>query len=59
MPEGLKFKDGTPIRQDFNRVVITAFNGVSIIDQEGGMAILSPEGMKEIDVLVAYYLENA
>jgi len=59
VPEGLKFKDGTPIRQDFNRVMATAFNGASNIVQEGGMAILSPEGMKEIDVLIAYYLENA
>uniref|UniRef100_A0A7S1FXY0 Aminotransferase class I/classII large domain-containing protein n=1 Tax=Corethron hystrix TaxID=216773 RepID=A0A7S1FXY0_9STRA len=59
VPEKLKFADGTPVRNDFNRVMSTAFNGASNIVQEGGMAILTPEGLAEIDVLIKYYLENA
>ena len=37
----------------------TAFNGASNIVQGGGMACLDPEGMKEIEGLISYYLENA
>ena len=37
----------------------TAFNGASNIVQSGGLACLDPEGMKEIDTLIDYYLENA
>jgi len=59
VPSDLKFKDGTPVRQDFNRVMTTSFNGASNIVQAGGMACLSDEGMKEITGLIDYYLENA
>lgn len=59
IPSDLKFADGTPVKQDFNRVMATAFNGASNIVQNGGMACLDPEGMKEIDILIDYYLENA
>ena len=59
VPSSLKFKDGTPVKQDFNRVMTTSFNGASNIVQAGGMACLSPEGMKEITELIDYYLENA
>ena len=59
IPSSLKFKDGTPVKQDFNRVMTTAFNGASNIVQSGGMACLDDEGMKEIDTLIDYYLENA
>jgi len=59
VPEGLKFSDGTPVRQDFNRVMTTSFNGASNIVQAGGLACLSPAGMKEIETLIDYYLENA
>lgn len=59
IPSGLKFKDGTPVKQDFNRVMSTAFNGASNIVQAGGMACLDPEGLKEINTLIDYYLENA
>ena len=37
----------------------TAFNGASNIVQSGGLACLDPEGLKEIDTLIDYYLENA
>ena len=59
IPSELKFSDGTPVRQDFNRVMGTAFNGASNIVQNGGLACLDPEGQKEIEKLIDYYLENA
>ena len=31
VPEALKFADGTPVIQDFNRVMSTCFNGASAI----------------------------
>ena len=59
VPKALKFDDGTPVWNDFNRVMGTAFNGASNIVQDGGMACLDEAGMKEIDTLIDYYLENA
>ena len=59
VPNGLKFADGTPVKNDWNRVMGTTFNGASNIVQNGGLAILDDEGMKEINVLIDYYLENA
>lgn len=59
VPNDLKFADGTPVRNDFNRVMTTAFNGASNIVQAGGMACLDDEGLAEIDALIDYYLENA
>lgn len=59
IPDNLKFSDGTPVKQDFNRVMSTAFNGASNIVQAGGLACLDDEGLAEIDTLINYYLENA
>lgn len=59
VPSTLLYQDGTPVRQDFNRVMTTAFNGASNIVQNGGLACLDPEGMAEINALIDYYLENA
>lgn len=59
IPSTLKYKDGTPVRQDFNRVMTTAFNGASNIVQAGGKACLDDAGLAEIDVLIDYYLQNA
>jgi len=59
VPDELKFSDGTPVRDDFNRVMTTAFNGASNIVQGGGMACLDDEGLGEINSLIDYYLENA
>lgn len=59
IPSALKFSDGSLVRDDFNRVMTTAFNGASNIVQSGGMACLEEAGMKEIDTLIDYYLENA
>ena len=59
VPSGLKFADGTPVRQDWNRVMTTTFNGASNIVQNGGLACLTDGGMKEIETLIDYYLDNA
>lgn len=59
VPSELKFADGTPVKNDFNRLMSTAFNGASNIVQAGGMACLDDEGLAEIDTLIDYYLENA
>ena len=59
IPSELKFKDGSPVRNDFNRVMTTAFNGASNIVQSGGLACLDEEGQAEIKTLIDYYLENA
>ena len=37
----------------------TAFNGASNVAQSGGLACLDDEGLKEINTLIDYYLENA
>jgi LL-diaminopimelate aminotransferase len=37
----------------------TAFNGASNIVQQGALAALDPEGLKEIESLIDYYMENA
>jgi LL-diaminopimelate aminotransferase len=59
VPKALKYADGTPVHQDFNRIMTTAFNGASNIVQQGGLAILDDAGLKEIDTLIDYYLANA
>lgn len=59
VPSALKYSDGSSVRDDFNRVMSTCFNGASNIVQSGGLACLDDEGMKEIETLIAYYLENA
>lgn len=59
VPEELEYEDGTPVRNDWNRLVSTIFNGASNIAQEGGIAALEPQGLKEIKTLTDFYLENA
>ena len=43
----------------WNRRQITMFNGASNIVQDGGMACLTEQGMKENKEIIAYYMENA
>lgn len=43
----------------WNRRQTTMFNGASNIAQEGGLAVLSPKGLKESKQLIVYYMENA
>jgi len=59
VPNELQFADGTPVRNDFNRVMSTCFNGASNIAQAGGLACLDAEGQAEIGGLIDYYLGNA
>jgi LL-diaminopimelate aminotransferase len=59
IPGDLKFKDGSLVRNDFNRIMTTTFNGASNIVQAGGLACLDDEGLAEIDALIDYYLKNA
>jgi LL-diaminopimelate aminotransferase len=59
VPHDLKFADGTPARNDFNRVMGTAFNGASIVAQAGGLACLDEGCVKEIDVLIDHHMGNA
>ena len=59
VPEELKFEDGTPVRNDWIRLVNTIFNGASNIAQAGGVAALDAEGFKEMQGLVDFYMENA
>ena len=40
VPEALQFADGTPVQQDFNRIMTTTFNGASVISQAGGLACM-------------------
>lgn len=37
----------------------TFFNGASNIAQAGGIAVLSPEGLRQSRAIIAYYMENA
>jgi len=59
VPDELEFADGSKVKDDFNRVMSTCFNGASNIVQAGGMACLTPEGRAEINELIDYYLGNA
>ena len=59
VPSTLLFADGTPVRQDFNRVMTTCFNGASNVAQAGAMACVSEQGQTEMMNLVSYYMENA
>lgn len=59
VPSELRFADGTPVKNDWSRVMTTLFNGASNIAQAGGLAALDDEGLAEMRGLVDYYLENA
>lgn len=58
IPKELLFSDGFPVAKDFNRIVCTCFNGASNISQAGGLACLSPEGLKAMHEVVGFYKEN-
>ncbi len=59
VPNELKFDDGSLVRQDWNRVMTTLFNGASNISQQGGLAALDEQGLKEMKEIVSFYMENA
>lgn len=58
VPKELLFSDGFPVAKDFNRIVSTCFNGASNISQAGGLACLSPEGLKAMRQVIGFYREN-
>ncbi len=63
IPSGLKAYDskgGThPVKPLWNRRQSTKFNGVSYPVQKAAAAIFTEEGKKEVEEIIAYYLENA
>lgn len=58
VPNELLFSDGFSVAKDFNRIVCTCFNGASNISQAGGLACLSPEGLKAMRDVIDFYKEN-
>ncbi len=48
-----------PIRDMWNRRQTTKFNGVSYPVQKAAEAIYTPEGKKQVNSLIDYYLKNA
>lgn len=58
IPKQLLYSDGFPVAKDFNRIVCTCFNGASTIAQAGGLACLSPEGLKAMRGVIGFYKEN-
>jgi LL-diaminopimelate aminotransferase len=58
VPKELLFSDGFPVAKEFNRIVCTCFNGASNIAQAGGLACLSPEGLKAMHEVIGFYKEN-
>ena len=58
-PKELKFDDGTPVLNDWSRIMSTLFNGSSNIVQHGALAVFTEQGMKEVDKYVDYVMENA
>lgn len=59
VPDELKYRCGTPVIQDWNRIMTTIFNGASNIVQLGAIAAFSEEGRKEMHGFIDFYLENA
>ncbi len=59
VPNELRYEDGGLVRDDWNRIVTTIFNGASNLVQKAALAALDPEGLRETKYLVGYYLENA
>ena len=59
IPSELKFSDGSLVKNDFNRVMTTTFNGASNIVQARGLACIDKEEQNEISALIDYYLENS
>lgn len=58
VPEELRYRDGAKVKPDWMRINATFFNGASILSQKGGLAVLSNEGIKEVQTQVQFYLEN-
>lgn len=59
IPEDLVYEDGTQVKNDWNRLICTFFNGASNIAMHGGLAALSEIGLLEMRNMMDFYLENA
>ncbi len=59
VPKELCFEDGSPVWNDFHRLVTTLFNGASIFAQTAGLSALSPAGLAETRSQIHYYMTNA
>lgn len=59
VPEELKYDDGSSVKADWRRLTSTVFNGASNIAQAGGCSVLEEKGMREISLMIKFYLENA
>ena len=59
VPKELRYDDGSSVHADWNRLTSTVFNGPSNIAQRGGLAVLEEEGLRAVDAITRYYLENA
>ncbi len=63
VPKTLKYRDDfdneVSLNAMWNRRHTTKFNGVSYITQRGAEAIYSAEGRRQINEVIAYYMENA
>lgn len=61
VPHSLRCEDAVPgeLRKAWLRRQTTMFNGASNVVQEGGLAVLSEEGQRECQAMVAYYMANA
>ncbi len=61
VPQALTVEGAKPgeVRSLWFRRQTTFFNGASNIVQEGGLAVLSPEGLAECRKTITYYMDNA
>ncbi len=59
VPNELRYEDGSYVKDDWNRIMTTVFNGASNIAQKAGLSVLDNEGLKEMKGTVDYYMENA
>jgi len=59
VPRELEFEDGTSVKDDWNRVMTTIFNGASNIVQYGALSALDDQGLNEMKEYVAQTKQNA
>lgn len=57
-PKSVKFECGSSVYEDWKRIMGTFFNGPSNVAEAGGFATMQPEGQKEMDMLIKYYMAN-
>lgn len=59
VPKDLETEGNGSVNRIWNRRQTTIFNGASNIVQEGGIAVLSPQGQKQTKQQIKYYMDNA